>query len=105
MFLRQVLRATSHTRGDFKSVEELVSTIGTRLARTICGLRGHSDLLHLTSYRVSLRCLLCGHETPGWDLGSRQPSLTDRALTPSVRVEAQQGMLTLTANIDSSVIR
>ena len=105
MFLAQVLRATSHTRRDFSSLEELVSRIGTRLARTICGLRGHSDMLHLTSDRVSLRCVLCGHETPGWDIGSRQPSLTGRALTPAATLQAQHGMLTLTGNVDSSVIR
>ena len=32
----------------------------------ICGLHGHDALLHFDQRHVSLRCVLCGHESPGW---------------------------------------
>ena len=40
------------------------------LQRMMCGLRGHDEVLHFEPYRLSLRCLSCGHETTGWSLQS-----------------------------------
>jgi hypothetical protein len=68
VILRGVLRATRSAQGDSESLEELVSIIATSLARLICGLRGHSDMLHPAPNGLSLRCTLCGHETPGWEI-------------------------------------
>ena len=33
-----------------------------------CGLSGHDLLLHFEPYRLSLRCVSCSFETPGWTL-------------------------------------
>ena len=33
-----------------------------------CGLHGHDTLLHFEKGRMSLQCVSCGYETPGWDL-------------------------------------
>jgi hypothetical protein len=41
-----------------------------RARQFLCGLSGHDSLLHFQHGRMSLMCVLCGHETPGWDLGS-----------------------------------
>ena len=34
---------------------------------TLCALRGHDLMLHFErGRRICLRCVTCGHETPGW---------------------------------------
>jgi hypothetical protein len=33
-----------------------------------CGLQGHDALLHFDKTRISLQCVSCGHETPGWEV-------------------------------------
>ena len=38
------------------------------LRQFICGLHGHDALLHFEQGRLSLQCVSCGHETPGWDV-------------------------------------
>ena len=39
----------------------------------ICGLHGHDSLLHFEKGRLSLHCVSCGYETPGWDLKTESP--------------------------------
>ncbi len=42
------------------------------LRQFMCGLHGHDALLHFEQERLSLRCVSCGYETPGWDLAARE---------------------------------
>ena len=42
------------------------------LRRAQCGLLGHGMMLHLEQRRMSLRCLHCGHETPGWTIDAHR---------------------------------
>ena len=49
-----------------------------RLRQIICGLHGHDTLLHFNKDRMSLRCVSCGHETPGWELNEVPPTVTIR---------------------------
>ena len=49
-----------------------------QLRRMICGLHGHDALLHFEEERMSLRCVSCGHETPGWALNEAPPTVTVR---------------------------
>lgn len=49
-----------------------------RLGQMFCGLRGHDTLLHFEDERMSLRCVSCGHETPGWELNEAPPKITVR---------------------------
>ena len=49
-----------------------------RLRQTFCGLRGHDTMLHFDKDRMSLRCVSCGHETPGWQLNEAPPTVTIR---------------------------
>jgi hypothetical protein len=38
-----------------------------RVRIALCALHGHDLLLHFErGRRVCLRCVNCGHETPGW---------------------------------------
>jgi len=48
------------------------------LRQTFCGLRGHDTLLHFEDDRMSLQCVSCGHETPGWELNEAPPTVTVR---------------------------
>jgi hypothetical protein len=48
------------------------------MRQTSCGLRGHDTLLHFEDERMSLRCVSCGHETPGWELNEVPPTVTVR---------------------------
>ena len=49
----------------------LVQLLAASARRTLCALRGHERVLHFESNRLSLRCLACGAETPGWQLDAR----------------------------------
>jgi hypothetical protein len=49
-----------------------------RLRQMYCGLHGHDTLLHFEHERMFLRCVSCGHETPGWELNEAPPTVTLR---------------------------
>jgi hypothetical protein len=38
------------------------------LRQAFCGLHGHDSLLQFEKDRIFLKCVSCGHETPGWEL-------------------------------------
>jgi hypothetical protein len=40
-----------------------------RLRWLPCLFRGHHPVFHFERDRLSLRCLWCGYQTPGWNLG------------------------------------
>jgi hypothetical protein len=48
------------------------------LRQAICGMHGHDTMLHFQQERMSLRCVSCGHETPGWSLNEVPPTVTIR---------------------------
>lgn len=56
----------------------LFAWVTEQLRQTFCGLRGHDTLLHFEDERMSLRCVSCGHETPGWELNEAPPTVTVR---------------------------
>ena len=56
------------TAGD-ASVDGLGGRVIDRLRQLYCGLHGHDTLLQFEQDRMFLRCVSCGHETPGWELG------------------------------------
>ena len=49
-----------------------------RLRQMYCGLHGHDALLQFEQDRMFLRCVSCGHETPGWELNEAPPTVTLR---------------------------
>jgi len=44
-----------------------------RVRQAMCGLHGHDRLVHFERDRMFLRCVSCGHETPGWELRGTRP--------------------------------
>lgn len=34
---------------------------------------GHYRVLHTEPSRMALKCVACGHTTPGWDIGTTRP--------------------------------
>ena len=48
------------------------------LRQSLCGLHGHDTMLRFEQERMSLRCVSCGHETPGWALDEVPPTVTVR---------------------------
>jgi hypothetical protein len=48
------------------------------LRQAFCSLHGHDTMLHFQHERMSLRCVSCGHETPGWALTEAPPTVTIR---------------------------
>jgi hypothetical protein len=55
-----------------------LESLSERLRHVFCGFRGHDTLLHFEDERMSLRCVSCGYETPGWELNEVPPTVTVR---------------------------
>jgi hypothetical protein len=51
----------------------LGSKLVDRARQILCGLHGHDTLLQFEHDRMFLRCVSCGHETPGWELKDDPP--------------------------------
>lgn len=51
----------------------MVTSLSTRIRWTLCGFRGHDSLRHFERNRISLKCVACGYESPGWELTARPP--------------------------------
>ena len=49
-----------------------------RVRQMFCGLHGHDNLLQFEQDRMFLKCVSCGHETPGWSLDEAPPTVTER---------------------------
>ncbi|MBA2603920.1 MAG: hypothetical protein H0U94_10070 [Acidobacteria bacterium] len=44
-----------------------------RVRQALCGLGGHDTVRHFEGKRVMMRCISCGHDTPGWEVADRGP--------------------------------
>ena len=56
------------------TVTGAVTTVTARVLRTLrsawCTLNGgHYKVLHAEPTRMALKCMACGHTTPGWEVG------------------------------------
>jgi hypothetical protein len=65
------------TRGEAHG-EGIGERVMDRLRHMMCGLHGHDTLLQFEQGRMFLRCVSCGHETPGWEVIEPQASVTLR---------------------------
>jgi hypothetical protein len=45
-----------------------------RVREAFCGLHGHDNLLQFERDRMFLKCVSCGHESPGWELNEAPPT-------------------------------
>ena len=58
----------------------LLKGLSRFLQQCVCGMSGHELLLHIEPGHLSLRCISCPYETPGWVLKEPpKPSTTRRA--------------------------
>jgi hypothetical protein len=46
-----------------------------RLRQWLCAAQGHDNLLQFQTGRVCLKCVSCGHETPGWEISETRPAV------------------------------
>jgi hypothetical protein len=44
-----------------------------RVREVFCGLHGHDSYLQFQHDRMFLKCVSCGHESPGWELNEAPP--------------------------------
>lgn len=51
-----------------------------RVRQLWCGLHGHDSLLQFEHDRMFLRCVSCGHESPGWELNEAPPTVSNRTV-------------------------
>ena len=64
-------------------LKSLVNMLLSRLRNIWCVINGgHFKVLHTEPQRLALRCVACGHTSPGWEVGSlrvqRVPADSDR---------------------------
>lgn len=52
-------------------IADTVARVGMWLRQGLCGMNGHERYLSVQGSRVTLRCVSCQHESPGWDSGAR----------------------------------
>jgi len=52
-----------------KRTLKAMETVLNGLYQLFCSLRGHDELLEFEERRIFLRCVSCGHESPGWQVG------------------------------------
>lgn len=56
----------------------LGAQIRVRINQLYCGLHGHDRLIQFDKKRMFLRCVSCGHESPGWALNEAPPRIVFR---------------------------
>jgi hypothetical protein len=54
-----------------RPLSEHAARMGVWMRQSLCGLQGHDRYLHVDGSRVTLRCVGCKHDSPGWEIGER----------------------------------
>ena len=72
--------------------EDLTNRVVDRVRQMMCGLHGHDSLLQFERDRMYLRCVSCGHETPGWELTEEAPNVVSRIGPARAEVAAKPMM-------------
>ena len=49
---------------------KVIAELSARVHTFLCGLGGHEFLLNAEPGKMSLRCMSCPYETPGWAIKS-----------------------------------
>src|SRR5262245_23072465 len=61
--------------GDMDPEDDSSIGVMDRVRQLLCGLHGHETLLQFEHDRMFLKCVSCGHQSPGWDLTEAPPRL------------------------------
>ena len=72
--------------------EERTGRVMDRVRQMICGLHGHDSMLQFAQDRMYLKCVSCGHQTPGWTLNEVAPTVTLRTEVKPV-IQTQQPLV------------
>lgn len=75
MTLQAVVHAVTVSHGS-EHIQQFADHVTSRIYHVLCAIHGHDEVLHLEHGRMTLRCMTCGHESPGWTVGPRR--YTDR---------------------------
>ena len=71
MFSEPLPRLFSEEVGVIDAAPHERRSIPAWIHEAVCGIGGHSFMLHAEHDRLFLRCEGCGHETPGWAIETR----------------------------------
>lgn len=63
--------------GTHRQDDGLGTAVVAKVKRMFCGMHGHDNLLQFERDRMFLRCVSCGHESPGWELTETPPTVTE----------------------------
>jgi hypothetical protein len=63
------------------------ANVRSRLSQLICGFSGHQLLLNAEPGRLSLKCMSCPYETPGWTIKEKSYDARRRRQTGALFVE------------------
>jgi hypothetical protein len=55
----------------------ITESVARRVGLFVCGLGGHELVRSYEAGRISLKCMCCSYETPGWTV-KRAPSASSR---------------------------
>src|SRR4051812_30230138 len=82
--LRQIASRQQVTAepGAHREDDGVGGTLFDRVRQVFCGLHGHDSLLQFERDRLCLKCVSCGHETPGWELTETPPTVSVRGDAP-----------------------
>ena len=69
----------SSQREQTPQVEGLGERVFDRVREAFCALHGHDSLLNFKQDRMFLKCVSCGHESPGWELNETPPTIVAHA--------------------------
>ena len=62
------------------------------IREAFCGLHGHDSMLRFEQERLCLKCVSCGHESPGWELNQTPPHVVAR-VEPRRQAHARPGLV------------
>jgi hypothetical protein len=78
MFPRWFVAPDEGSRPETSQGEGFGARVLDRIREGYCGLHGHDSLLSFQQDRLFLKCVSCGHETPGWSLSKTRPQIVAR---------------------------
>ena len=65
-------REAAHLSSVWSRAAADVRAAANWLRRARCGLGGHMMVRHFEPGRLSLQCVGCGEQTPGWTIGAHR---------------------------------
>ena len=63
--------ATASLNALWPRARAMAAAAAEGLQQARCGLGGHTMAMRFEKTRVSLQCMSCGHNTPGWTIRAR----------------------------------